>query len=293
MSNPLVSVVVSTYNHHKYIDDCLKGILMQQTTFHFEIILGEDESNDGTREICLTYAEKHPDKIKLFLRSRKDVIYISGNPTGRYNFLENLKASTGKYIALCEGDDYWTDPLKLQKQVDFMEACPNFSLTFHNAIVVKDEKQIKQNMHENLDKDVFYTQDLLKQWFIPTASILFRNYKDFVLPDWFANCSSGDIALLLLLSLNGPFKYYNEPMSVYRLQQAGISNKHTGYDKVFSMIYLYKCFNFFTNNKFEAEIQNAMIYEIRKHLPNNTKAELKKLKQDLFIKSYLKIKKLF
>src|SRR5690606_24131225 len=109
-----------------------------QTTFPFEIILGEDESNDGTREICKQYAAQYPDKIKLFLRSRKDVIYINGNPTGRFNFIENLKACSGKYIALCEGDDYWTDPLKLQKQVDFLENNSDFALCFHMVEVLKD-----------------------------------------------------------------------------------------------------------------------------------------------------------
>jgi len=287
---PKVSVWMVTYNHQDYIAQAVESVIMQKTDFTVHLFIGEDFSSDNTRFICQSLKQKYPDQISLFLNEKN----LGANKNAR-NIYKACFNSGAKYIAMLEGDDYWKDPLKLQKQVDYMESNPEFSLIFHNAIVVNEkvEKHTKQNMHENLDKDVFYTQDLLKQWFIPTASILFRNYKDFVLPDWFANCSSGDIALLLLLSLNGPFKYYNEPMSVYRLQQAGISNKHTGYDKVFSMIYLYKCFNFFTNNKFEAEIQNAMIYEIRKHLPNNTKAELKKLKQDLFIKSYLKIKKLF
>src|SRR5690606_9059601 len=111
-----------------------------QTTFPFEIILGEDESSDGTREICIQYAAKHPDKIKLFLRSRKDVIYINGNPTGRFNFIENLKACSGKYIALCEGDDYWTDPLKLQKQVDFLEAYVDHTICWTNYQILEDER---------------------------------------------------------------------------------------------------------------------------------------------------------
>ncbi|MEZ4781129.1 MAG: glycosyltransferase [Flavobacteriaceae bacterium] len=121
LENPLVSVVVGVYNHERFIKLCLNGILMQKTDFKYEIILGEDASTDGTREICKEYAKRFPDKIKLFLRSRKDVIYINGNATGRYNFIENLKACQGKYIALCDGDDYWTDPLKLQKQVDFLK----------------------------------------------------------------------------------------------------------------------------------------------------------------------------
>src|SRR5690606_37807476 len=141
---PLVSVCVQTYNQEHYIKQCLEGILMQQTTFPFEIILGEDESNDGTREICKQYAAQYPDKIKLFLRSRKDVIYINGNPTGRFNFIENLKACSGKYIALCEGDDYWTDPLKLQKQVDFLESNKEYVIHSGVAQIIRDGKLINE-----------------------------------------------------------------------------------------------------------------------------------------------------
>ena len=128
---PLVSVCIQTFNHKNYITECLDGILNQKTTFDFEIILGEDESTDGTREICIQYHQKFPEKINLFLRSRKDVIYINSQPTGRYNFLENLKASSGKYIAICPGDDYWKDPLKLQKQVEFLESNEEAVGAFH------------------------------------------------------------------------------------------------------------------------------------------------------------------
>ena len=281
MNIPLVSVCVQTYQHVNFIKQCLDGILMQQTNFPFEIILGEDESTDGTREICKKYASKYSDKIKLFLRSRKDVIYINGNATGRYNLIENLEACKGKYIALCEGDDYWIDPLKLQKQVDFLEENSEFSLCFHNSEILnirgnKDEKII---MHKNLPKDTFITKDLLCQWFIPTASIMYRNFDDFVLPPWFKNCGSGDIPLLLLLSLKGKFKYLDTLMSCYRLHDLGISIKHNGYDKVFSMIYIYQNFNIHSNFKFEEEINEAMIYEVRKHLPEVR--ELKKIKKQL------------
>src|SRR3954451_21269603 len=140
-SLPLVSVCIITYNHKDYISQCLDSILMQQTNFPFEIIVGEDESSDGTREICKKFAENYPHKIRLFLRSRKDVIYYNGSATGRYNFVENLKAARGKYVAICEGDDHWIDPLKLQKQFDFMEKNKEFTHCFHAAVnMFKDSK---------------------------------------------------------------------------------------------------------------------------------------------------------
>lgn len=224
MSNPLVSVVVSTYNHHMYIAECLEGILMQQTTFPFEIILGEDESNDGTREICMTYAEKHLDKIKLFLRNRKDVIYIDGNPTGRYNFLENLKACTGKYIALCEGDDYWTDPLKLQKQVEFMEENPEYGICFHRANLLKEDDTFSLHLIPEISKEgEFLYEDLLRYYnFITTASVLFRKPDNFFFPKWFAEIPFGDMGLYFLVSRGKKIKCLNEIMSVYRIHSQGI-----------------------------------------------------------------------
>src|SRR5690606_33338178 len=112
-AQPRVSVVVVTYQHARFIAKCLDCILDQKTNFPIEILVGEDESTDGTRGICQKYSQTHPDHIRLFLRSRKDVIHIMGKPTGRANFLGLLSEANGKYVAFCEGDDYWTDPLKL------------------------------------------------------------------------------------------------------------------------------------------------------------------------------------
>lgn len=284
----MVSVVVMAYNHETYIAECLNSILSQKTTFYFDIILGEDESSDSTRSICIDFAKRHPDKIKLFLRSRKDVIYINGGPTGRYNFLECLKDCTGKYIAICDGDDYWTDPLKLQKQVGFLEANNDYTLCFHNVNIVNTRKNANRvfPMHTKLDKSTFSTPDIIDQWFIPTASILFRQIEGFKFPHWFETCASGDIALLLLLSLEGKFYYINEIMACYRLHDTGLSKSHNGYHKVFSMIYLYQNFNIHTNYKFNKSIEGAMIYEVRKHLPevqelNKIKKEMHKLRKQV------------
>ncbi len=264
---PLVSVCVVTYQHKDFIRTCLDGILMQKTTFPFEIIIGEDESTDGTREICREFADRYSDKIRLYLRSRKDVIYINQHPTGRFNFMENIKSAQGKYIAFCEGDDYWTDEYKLQKQVDFLETNTEYSLCFHNCIL-KNEREnnhTEKLLHGKLDKSVFTTEDILGAWFIPTASILFKR-ENLVLPEWLALVESGDVALLLLLSLSGPFKYLDEVMSVYRLHSSGISNRHTKYKKVLAMAYLYQCFNIYTNYKYHEKILDAMKFEMHYHI---------------------------
>jgi glycosyltransferase involved in cell wall biosynthesis len=130
-NQPMVSVCLITYNHAPYIRQALDSVLAQEVHFPIEICLGEDESNDGTREICEEYAAKYPNCIRLFKRSRSTVEYKFGLPTGNYNFTETIKAAKGKYIALLEGDDYWIDPHKLAKQVTFLEANPDYSLAGH------------------------------------------------------------------------------------------------------------------------------------------------------------------
>lgn len=285
---PLVSISVVTYQHKNYIKQCLDGILMQQTNFHFEIILGEDESKDGTREICKEYVEKNPDKIKLFLRSRKDVIYINGNATGRFNFMENLKACQGKYIALCEGDDYWTDPLKLQKQVDFLKANKDYSLCFHPCEILRVENNIQKLIKQNiLDVKYEYTfQNLLQYWNIPTAAIVFKNNpKINNLPDWFCEVASGDIALIMLLFEEGKFKCLEDVMSVYRINN-GVSKSHISYRMIHYRAKLYFHLNEYFNYKYEKEIYDALNFIYLKH--SGTKPKLKpKPKKTL----YSKIKK--
>ena len=131
---PLVTVRTSTYQHVDYIEDCIKGVLVQKTTFPFEFIIGEDGSTDGTRTICEEYARNYPDKIRLFNRDRKltQLYDKKGNFIKRLNGHFTIRSSRGKYMAICEGDDYWTDPYKLQKQVDFLEKNQDYGLVFGN-----------------------------------------------------------------------------------------------------------------------------------------------------------------
>ncbi len=225
----MVSVSIVTYNHKNYISQCLDSVLMQETTFPFEIILGEDESNDGTREICIEYAKKFPDKIKLFLRSRKDVIYVNGYASGRFNMLENLKSTNGNYIALLEGDDYWTDPLKLQKQVDILEENKTLVACHHwqKIAIQKDEKYLEVDS----PKDGYYSQPVsnVKAIFsnklrLKSRTLMFRNIiDDNFFPDWFTKMAFGDVPLSFLLGKHGDFGFLDEEMAVYRQSGKGVS----------------------------------------------------------------------
>lgn len=127
---PLVSICCITYNHAPYIRKCLDGFLMQKVDFPFEIIIGEDCSTDNTRRICEEYADKNPDIINL-LPSECNLGAVE-------NERRVMQTAKGKYIAFCEGDDYWTDPLKLQKQVDFLESNSDYTVCFHNRLVERD-----------------------------------------------------------------------------------------------------------------------------------------------------------
>lgn len=204
-----VSVCMITYNQEQYIKQAIEGVLMQQCDFLIELIIGEDCSTDNTKQICEDYASKYP-QIKL--------LSIQSNLGAMPNFIRTLQVCTGKYIAICEGDDYWTDPLKLQKQVEFMEKNYNTAFCFHNAKTHFIDTDIVDDFNKNLSPGYFGTKDLLiKEWFIPTASLLFRtNYLPNHFPEWFYKAYSGDFALELLLSTKGDFYYIDEKMSVYR-----------------------------------------------------------------------------
>jgi glycosyltransferase involved in cell wall biosynthesis len=266
----MVSVCLITYHHEQFIADALDNILSQETDFPFEIIIGEDCGTDGTRKICEHYRDLYPGIITL-LPSDKNLGMMN-------NFIRTFQSCRGSYIAFTEGDDYWTDKNKLQKQFDFLENNPDFSTCFHNVKMVFTRNQSKgeRPYHGSLEKNIFITEDLLCQWFIPTTSVMVRNYKDFELPDWFRHCKSGDIPFLLLMSLRGPLKYLNEIMGVYRVHDTGMSGTHNGYNKIIGMIFIYENFNIFTGFRFQQKINEAVIYEIHRHLPY----ELKKLEAE-------------
>lgn len=232
VSKPLVSVCVQTYQHFSYVRECLDGILMQKTDFQYEIILGEDESNDGTREICIEYAEKYPEIIRLFLRSRKDVIFINGLATGRNNFIQNLKAARGEYIALCEGDDYWTDPYKLQKQVDILErhsdciACHHWHKHLYEGINCqkKLEPAPKHGAGYYPQKISTVREIFANRLRIKTRTVMYRNIlKKIPLPDWLWKTAFGDVPLSMFMGKFGDFYFIDEEMAVYRITNKGAS----------------------------------------------------------------------
>lgn len=226
---PLVSVCVQTYQHKLYIKECLEGILMQKVDFSFEILLGEDDSTDGTREICLEYAKRYPDKIRLFLHHRDNNIKVNGRPTGRFNFVYNLFSAKGNYIALCPGDDYWIDPLKLKKQIEVLENRPQIIVCHHwHKYRVGCGEEIeapKENQGYLPNEIATVNQIFLNKLRIKSRTMVFRNIlgSDFF-PDWFYYVAFGDVPFNFLLGKYGKFYFIDEPMAVYRQTGKGVSS---------------------------------------------------------------------
>lgn len=243
MEKPLVSVCLITYNQEKFIRETLDGILMQKTDFHVEVVIGEDCSTDSTRLICDEYISKFPDKIRS--------LYHTKNVGMAQNWILTMKACKGKYIAICEGDDYWTDPLKLQKQADLMEAHPEYSMCAHNADILEYGNLKKLPPINSTELDI---NDIIqKDWGIMTASIMFRS-DELAIPEWYGEIKNCDYALQLLMGTKGKMGILPDIMSVYRKHEAGISSTLRPLSQAAWIIYLLFEFNTYTSKKYHQEI---------------------------------------
>ncbi len=216
-AQPLVSVRIITYNHAKFIKQCIEGALMQKTTFPFEILIGEDCSTDGTREIVFSYAERYPDLIRVITSDQN----VGANP----NIQRVIAACRGKYYTICEGDDYWIDPLKLQKQFDFMEANPDCPMCFHNAFIIsEDASQPPEYFCPGGLKNWLSFPDVIeRERIIPTLSVFLRADIAQTLPQWRFKYWCGDLVVRLWCAHCGQIGYLNEIMGVYRKHAGGIT----------------------------------------------------------------------
>ena len=220
MDQPLVSVCLITYNHGKYIRQAIDSILMQEVNFPWEIIIADDASSDQTQKIIREYHQKYPDLIKPNLRKN--------NIGAGSNFIELIGSAKGKFIAYLEGDDYWTDPFKLQKQVGFLEGNPSFSLVAggytckrentEEDVLIGDSSlfnQINEYGFE-FELDVFN-----KMWVFKTLTIVFRNNLDFVKLTTKYNYFR-DAHLFYHILKNGKGFYFQKVFGVYNIHEGGV-----------------------------------------------------------------------
>ncbi|MDB5162029.1 MAG: sugar transferase [Candidatus Saccharibacteria bacterium] len=209
---PRVSIVCISYNQEDYIAQAIEGFLIQKTNFSIEIIISDDASTDKTADIIREYEKKNPGLFRTNLRTK--------NVGVKVNITEALKSATGDFVALCEGDDFWTDPLKLQKQVDFLDTHKDHSLVFHPVRVFFENHEEEDSIFpEVTDNEEFPLERLLKGNFIQTNSVMYRRIgydqlsQDVMPFDWY---------LHLTHARNGKIGFINQVMSAYRRHAGGI-----------------------------------------------------------------------
>lgn len=220
---PLVSVACIVYNHEPFLHQCLDGFMMQETSFPFEVLVHDDASTDNSTAIIKEYEKRYPGIIKPIYQSENQ--YSKGGKI-LASFL--LPKVTGKYVAICEGDDYWTDNHKLQKQVDYMETHPDCTFCFHNGIIHREDGSEEDKIYENIDSNRDYTGlELQETAMLPTASYLFRST---MIPSFIQMIHShplikvGDLPLVVLCSKFGKCHGFSEVMCVYRKHSGGWTN---------------------------------------------------------------------
>jgi glycosyltransferase involved in cell wall biosynthesis len=275
---PIVTTRTITYMHEPFISECIEGILMQKTTFPVEVVIHDDASTDKTAEIVREYQAKHPRLIKAICQ-KENQFSKPGKGTLRKDIQD---ATRGKYIALCEGDDYWTDPLKLQKQVEFLEANEEYAMCFHKVKIQKQDGEIVDDFITNIPVNHESILDLARHGnYIHTPSTLFRNLITNYPPE-FSKSPIGDYPLYMYLSQFGRIKYHVEIMAVYR-HGVGVWSNHDQYfrryNTAISHAILFQYFRLIDNteisNVFSNRILNfLMMYA--KEMPNEDFDELLK-----------------
>lgn len=218
IEEPKVSILCPTFNHGEYIHQALEGFLLQETKFPFQIVVHDDASSDNTAKVIRDYASRYPKIIKPIIQKEN----LVSRGISRTPYVEPLL--TGKFIALCEGDDYWIDPKKLQKQVDFMEKDPSISMSFHPANVIFTGLSGKTSVRNVFPHETSFSLDYALIYgggFYPTASSLLKNeaYKFYL--DLEVRPAAGDTAIPVLAGKIGRIVYFDEVMSVYRHHKGG------------------------------------------------------------------------
>lgn len=243
---PLVSICMITYNHENYIREAIEGVLMQIVNFQYELIIGDDCSSDKTIDICFEYYNKYPNIIKLIKREKNVGI--------KDNFWQILNECKGKYIAFCEGDDYWIDSNKLSKQIEYLENNKDIGLIHTNCVSLKDNNFISDNKNKPIDGECF--EFLLEhKFYISTLTVCFRREllnninKEYLLQDF----KMQDYPLWLEISRITKIKYLNQITAVYRILNESASHSKN----------IYKQFSFNINT------YKIKLYFIEKYIPNS------------------------
>jgi glycosyltransferase involved in cell wall biosynthesis len=247
-----LSVLVITFNHGEYIAQALDSVLIQEVDFDYEIVVGEDCSTDNTRQILIEYQRKYPEKIRLLL-PESNLGMIN-------NFIATFKSCKGEYVALLEGDDYWTCPDKLQSQVDFLDAHPGCSVCFHNCEeFYEDGSKPSWNYCTKEQKEISTLEDLIVECnFIPTCSAVFRNKLFPEFPDWYFTLGMGDWTLHILNAQHGDIGYIDKVMARHRHHGGGVWSLRSQAKNILDVIRAYEVVDRYLNYQYKPIIRGKI-----------------------------------
>jgi glycosyltransferase involved in cell wall biosynthesis len=211
MNDITVNIIMLTYNQEQFIAQTIESVLVQKTNFNYQLVIGEDCSTDKTRSICESYAMKYSDRIKLLPKLEKNIGFMA-------NYTRTIKNCDGKYIANCDGDDYWIDEYKLQKQVDFLNNNSEYSIVYTGIKRLFLNGDLKEK-NNSATKTITNFEDLIFNNYIPSVSVLFKNTQNYEneIPNWFINLPYGDWPTYLWTIKNsGKIYFLNEITAIYR-----------------------------------------------------------------------------
>lgn len=251
---PLVSICMITYNHEKYIAQAIESVLMQETDFDFELVIGEDCSTDRTREIVTRYKEKYPDRIQ--------VLFPPENSGVQENLAATIQACRGTYLAFLEGDDYWTSEKKLQRQVDFLEGHPACSLCFHKVTVFFDDDSDDRKSYSlpyPLPHELSTIHDIIDENFLPTCSVMYVRGALPDIPEWTKKYWMMDWPLHLLVATQGDIGFIDLPMAAYRRHSGGACAGTDQISKYHGIIDMLEMFDRQTAFQYDRTVQRSLL----------------------------------
>ena len=209
-----LSVMMITYNHERFIAQAIESVLAQRVNFDYEIVIGEDCSTDGTRAIIMDFHRRYPGRIVPLLRDQNLGIMP--------NFVGTLTACQGQYLAMLEGDDYWTHEDKLQRQVDFLDAHPDSSICCHRVRFLDQTGFAEADIFPPLPAGTYGIEDLLTRNFVMTCSTVLRRDLVGPLPSWFLKMKLGDWPLFALVAARGKIALMEDIMAAYRVHSGSM-----------------------------------------------------------------------
>jgi glycosyltransferase involved in cell wall biosynthesis len=255
-----VTALVTTYNHEKYIAQALESALMQKTNFEYEIIVAEDCSIDQTRSIVLDFQRRNPEKIRLVLPAEN--LGSAGNRV----FAQAFELAQGEYVALLDGDDYWTSAKKLQRQVEFLELHPDCALCFHNALrIYEDGSRVALPHNFPGQKPISVLEDVVQSNFIAGCTPMLRKDAAGRFPEWYYNVPHGDWSLYILCAQHGKIGYIDEILGIYRIHNQGFWSKRDAIQKLEEIIAYYETMNANLDFRFN-DIVQPLVSARRKEL---------------------------